>query len=468
VNIVWFRQDLRLSDNHALSEAAQAGSILPIYILDDVNAGEHKMGAASRVWLHHALSDLTQQLNGYLQVFTGDAEKIFKQLCQQYPVEAVYWNRCYEPWRIQRDKHIKQILKSLDIAAHSFASLLWEPWTVLKKDATHYQVFTPYFQKGCLMAAAPKRPIAKPDSIHYVEQTVSDLSIEQLGLLPEKTWYHSMMQYWSANEAAAYKLLTDFIEEALAGYKQGRDFPAKPAVTRLSPYLHFGQISPNQIWYALERLEEDSNAFALKRQLAWREFAHSLLYHLPHLPEKNIKAKFDNFAWNEDADSALLTAWQRGQTGYPIVDAGMRELWQTGSIHNRVRMIIASFLVKNLLIDWRLGQAWFWDTLVDADLANNSMGWQWVAGCGVDAAPYFRIFNPILQGEKFDKHGDYTRQFVPELAHLPDKYLFKPWQAPADVLVQAGIELGKDYPMPIVDLKESREQALLNYKQLTN
>lgn len=222
MNIVWFRQDLRLADNYALSEAAQAGSILPIYILDDVNAGEHKMGAASRVWLHHALSDLNQQLNGHLQVFTGDAAQIIEQLCQQYSVEAVYWNRCYEPWRIQRDKRIKQTLKSLEIAAHSFASLLWEPWAVLKKDATHYQVFTPYFQKGCLMAAAPKRPIAKPDSIHYVEQTVSDLSIQQLGLLPEKAWHHSMMQHWSANEDTAHKLLTDFIEEALAGYKQGQ------------------------------------------------------------------------------------------------------------------------------------------------------------------------------------------------------------------------------------------------------
>jgi deoxyribodipyrimidine photo-lyase len=464
--IVWFRQDLRLTDNHALTEAVKLGEILPIYILDDDNADEFKMGAASRVWLHHALNDLDRQLAGQLRVFEGDATEILPALCQQYHVEGVYWNRCYEPWRIQRDKKIKQTLVELNIPAHSFAGLLWEPWTVLKKDQTPYRVFTPFFQKGCLASPAPKRPIPKPSSIDYANVQVSDLTIDELHLLPHKQWDKGMMSHWQVTEQAAAQRLQHFITTELSDYKDGRNFPAKAAVSRLSPYLHFGQISPQQIWYALEPLEENTQAFALKRELVWREFAHSLLYYLPHLPQKNLQAKFDCFPWQTDYDPKVLKAWQQGQTGYPIVDAGMRELWQTGYMHNRVRMIVASFLVKNLLIDWRVGQAWFWDCLVDADLANNSAGWQWVADCGVDAAPYFRIFNPVLQGEKFDKQGVYTRRYVPELANIADKYLFNPWQAPADVLAQAGIELGKDYPLPIIDLAESRQRALDAYQQL--
>jgi deoxyribodipyrimidine photo-lyase len=469
VNIVWFRQDLRLADNPALNAACEAGEILPIYILDDVNAAEYKMGAASRVWLHHALEELNKQLDGQLQLFVGHAEDVFKQLCKQYSIDSVHWNRCYEPWRIDRDKRIKQQIIEQGVAAHSYGSLLWEPWTVLKKDGTHYQVFTPFFQKGCLMAQPPKRPLAKPNNIDYAPQSLQSSTLNQLNLLPtNKTWHKTMMTSWTPNEADAKQQLTTFIDNGLKQYKVGRDFPAKQSVTRLSPYLHFGQISPNQIWYALEPLEEDPQAFALKRELAWREFSYSLLYHLPQLPNTNLQAKFDRFAWDTDADSELLKAWQKGQTGYPIVDAGMRELWQTGYMHNRIRMVVASFLVKNLMLDWRLGRDWFWDTLVDADLASNSASWQWVAGCGVDAAPYFRIFNPVLQGEKFDKQGEYTRKYVPELASLPDKYLFKPWDAPQSVLTDAGILLGKHYPKPIVDIKVSREAALNAYQALKN
>lgn len=468
MQLVWFRQDLRVTDNPALQAAAEKGDILPIYILDDVNAGIHKMGAASRVWLHHALNNLNEQLGGHLHVFNGDAEQIIQQLCQQYPVSSVYWNRCYEPWRIKRDKQIKHWLVEQDIEVRSDGSLLWEPWQVLKKDGSHYQVFTPFFQKGCLTAEPPRRPISKPESLRFFDQKVSQLSIDDLNLLPEKIWHQSMMQTWQASESQAKQQLELFINDGLADYKQGRDFPAKQSVTRLSPYLHFGQVSANQIWYALEPLEENQQAFALKRELAWREFSYSLLYHLPHMPEKNLQAKFDRFAWLNEPESPLLKAWQQGQTGYPIVDAGMRELWQTGYMHNRIRMVVASFLVKNLMLDWRLGRDWFWDTLLDADLASNSASWQWVAGCGVDAAPYFRIFNPVLQGEKFDKQGEYTRKYVPELANLPDKYLFKPWETPESVMMEIGFELGKDYPKPIVDLKSSRELALQSYKDIAN
>jgi deoxyribodipyrimidine photo-lyase len=311
MNIVWFRQDLRLADNQALTKAAQAGFILPIYILDDVHAVDYKMGAASRVWLHHALMDLNHQLDGNLQVFKGDAEKIIGQLCQHYPIEAVYWHRCYEPWRIQRDKRIKQQLEHSGVSSHSYASLLWEPWQVLKKDSTHYQVFTPYFQRGCLMAQPPKRPLDKPANIAYAQTELSSLSIDELALLPkDKTWHQTMMQDWHATESHASQQLAQFLDNGLNNYKVGRDFSAQRSVTRLSPYLHFGQISPNQIWYALEPFEENPQAFALKRELAWREFSYSLLYHLPSLPQQNIQTKFDRFAWNTDKASPLLKAWQ--------------------------------------------------------------------------------------------------------------------------------------------------------------
>lgn len=463
IAIHWFRQDLRLSDNPALFEAAKATAsdhqaILPIYILDDDNAKEYAMGSASRCWLHHSLHALNQSLDGKLSVFQGDPIAILTELSQRHTISAVYWNRCYEPWRIQRDKQIKNQLIANGISAQSFnGSLLWEPWEISKADATPYKVFTPYFRRGCLAAQPPRQPLPAPPTLNTIKDAQA-LTIEELQLLPQIPWDASIKNHWQMGEQAAQQRLNEFIASGITDYKEGRNLPSKPFISRLSAHLHFGEISPNQCWYTARAAGSNDNIDHFCSELGWREFSHSQLYYNPELPKRNLRNQFDSFPWVEDA-TALL-AWQQGKTGIPFVDAGMRELWQTGYMHNRVRMVAASFLVKNLLIDWRKGERWFWDTLVDADLANNSASWQWVAGCGADAAPYFRIFNPVTQGQRFDKEGDYTKKYLPELAKLPNKYLFNPWEAPKEVLDEAGVELGVSYPAPIVDLKISRTRAL--------
>lgn len=459
--IVWFRQDLRVADNPALYHAAQNGDVLPIYILDDANAGDYKMGAASRVWLHHALEDLDTSLGGHLCTYQGRADKVLKSLVAEHDIKGIYWNRCYEPWRIERDKQIKEAHKDLDVQSFN-GSLLWEPWKALKDDGTPYKVFTPYYRKKCLQKAEPPRDVyAAPG---FMEFAAGDFTSEALALLPDIPWDQDLVTHWDISEAGAFQCMQSFMDEGLNGYKEGRNFPAQKHVSRLSPYLHWGQISPHQIWHEAQSREDGKDLDHFLSEIGWREFSHSLLYHFPDLPRKNLQQKFDAFPWSEDEEN--LKAWQTGQTGYPIVDAGMRELYQTGYMHNRVRMIVGSFLVKNLLLHWHHGERWFWDTLFDADLANNSASWQWIAGCGADAAPYFRIFNCITQGEKFDKTGEYTRRFVPELKDMPDKYLFKPWEAPTDVLKQAGVVLGQTYPAPLVDVKLSRERALDAFKSL--
>ncbi len=465
IAIHWFRQDLRSQDNPAFYSASQHEFVLPIFILDDINSGAFTNGAASRVWLHHSLKNLNISLNENLHFFSGDALTIIHQLIEKYSVNAIYWNRCYEPWRIKRDAKIKKELKEKQILVKTFnGSLLWEPWEISKKDNTPYKVFTPFFKKGCLQAIPPRNPINKPKNITYYQSSKLVTSINDLNLMPEIEWDKSMMQDWQPGEQAAKKRLQTFLRSAIHNYKLGRNFPAMKAVSRLSPHLHFGEISPNQIWYAAKKIDDDENIYHFLSELGWREFSHSLLYYFKDLPTKNWQSKFNAFPWIKN--HTRLTAWQKGQTGYPIVDAGMRELWQTGYIHNRIRMVVASFLIKNLMIDWREGERWFWDCLVDADLANNSASWQWVAGCGADAAPYYRIFNPITQGQKFDPHGEYTKKYLPELRLLPDKYLYNPWEAPEAILQQANIVLGKTYPKPIVDLKPSREKALEAYKAL--
>lgn len=456
--IHWFRQDLRLGDNPALTHAVAMGQVLPIYILDDETAGAHAMGGASRWWLHHSLDSLNRSLGGTLNCYRGKADVILPELVKRHHAQAVYWNRCYEPWRMQRDARIKERLQQEGIIAESFnGSLLWEPWEIRKDDGTPYRVFTPFYRKGCLNAPAPRQPLPVPHQMHPVKDEAA-LALAALELLPRIRWDRQLEPHWTIGEAAAEARLQAFFQEGLAQYKEGRNFPAKPYVSRLSPYLHFGEISPHRLWHAVRARGDDKHIDHFLSELGWREFSHHLLYQFPQLPQKNLQAKFDRFPWREDAEA--LARWQRGQTGYPIVDAGMRELWQTGYMHNRVRMIVGSFLVKNLRLDWRHGERWFWDCLVDADLANNSASWQWVAGSGADAAPYFRIFNPVTQGQKFDMAGDYTRRFVPELARLPDRYLFCPEEAPEDVLQDAGVVLGKTYPAPMVDLATSRAEAL--------
>ena len=347
-------------------------------------------------------------------------------------------------------------MKSAALTAH-----LWEPWEALKLDGTPYRVFTPFY-KTCLTLSPPHPPSPPPPHTEWAEGNFGGAPLEQLGLLPNVRWDKKLEPHWKHGESAALDQLNLFLKQGLHGYKTGRDFPARTNVSRLSPYLHWGEISPHQAWHAVGKSLEDANHF--RRQLAWREFSYYLLYHFPDLHEQNFNRKFDRFAW--DSNSELLLKWQRGQTGIPFVDAGMRELWQTGSMHNRVRMVTASFLTKNLLQHWHHGRDWFADSLVDADLANNCSGWQWVAGCGADAAPYFRIFNPVSQGKKFDPDGAYTRRFVPELADLPNKYLFNPWEAPDELLRQYEVILGKTYPRPIVDLKNSRQRALDTYRVL--
>lgn len=473
--IHWFRQDLRLSDNPALCAAAAAGAVVPIYILDDETAGQDRMGSASRWWLHHSLAALNLALDGKLLFFRGDAATILANLVTQIEAGGVYWNRCYEPWRITRDTALKKRLGDLGVTVESHnGSLLWEPWDIAKQDGTPYRVFTPFYRRGCLSATPPRQPLGPPASLDLWQVDGKALTgasdLDGLGLLPRHAWQDNIARHWTPSETSAQARLDDFVQNGLAGYKEGRNFPAKQNVSRLSPHLHFGEISTNQAWYAVRdvadsgRLESDADNFL--SELGWREFSYSLLYQFPELPRANLQAKFDGFPWADNPDH--LAKWQRGQTGYPIVDAAMRELWQTGYMHNRLRMVVGSFLVKNLRLHWHHGEAWFWDCLVDADLANNSASWQWIAGCGADAAPYFRVFNPVTQGQKFDPDGTFTRRFVPELAKLPVKYLFNPWEAPAHILADAGVVLGENYPRPIVDVKQSREAALAAFASLRN
>lgn len=465
--IVWFRQDLRLADNPALDAAvAMNAPILPVYILDDTNAERYAAGAASRWWLHQSLSALNESLQGALRFFRGDARTLLPKLAADNNAAAVFWNRCYEPWRIQRDKLIKASLLKADRLVRSFnGSLLFEPPHVTKKDGTPYKVFTPFYKKGCMeRGPAPRATISAPADIDVVRAN-NETELDDLALMPRIRWYDEMAALWRPGERGAHERVDAFLESRVEAYADSRNRPDVDGVSRLSPHFHFGEVSPHQVWHSGQKLAAAGvNVEPFLRQLIWREFSYYLLYYWPNLPEKNLQRRFDRFPWEPDDQS--LQAWRKGRTGYPIVDAGMRELWRTGYMHNRVRMIVGSFLVKNLLQDWRHGERWFWDTLLDADLANNSASWQWVAGSGADAAPYFRIFNPVTQGRKFDPDGTYVRTYLPELAELPSSHVHAPWEAPSDMLRASGVTLGEDYPGPIVDLKESRNRALEAYGRL--
>ena len=467
--IMWFRQDLRLNDNPALIEANNSGfKILPVYILDDVNSSNWKIGSASRWWLNESLKKLNDSLNHNLCFMNGDSIKCFSNLINTYNVNSVYFNKCYEPWRKQCDERIINFLSSKGINYfQANGSLLFEPESAMKEDGTPYKVFTPYYRKGCLQnSPEPRIPLEVPKNIKFLKH--EELRLEELELLPKKNWYKNFKDDWSPGENGAREKLNQFLQLGINDYKDGRNFPSKKNVSRLSPHLHHGEISPNTVWYEVKEKAETMDSYRdadhYLSELGWREFSYNLLNFFPYLPKENLQKKFDNFPWEENNE--LLIKWQKGETGYPIVDAGMRELWKTGYLHNRVRMIVGSFLVKNLLLHWHHGQEWFWETLVDADLANNSASWQWVSGSGADAAPYFRIFNPVTQGEKFDPNGDYIKHYIPELKNLNGKFLYAPWEAPESVLQAANIELGKNYPNPIVDLKLSREKALAAFEKL--
>ena len=456
VHIVWFRQDLRIADNPALYEACRRGKILPVYIYDTYNPKcSEQIGEASRVWLHHSLKSLNRSLQGKLSVFAGNPQDILHYLIKTYAVQSVYWNRCYEPWQITRDTHLKS---SLPVPVHSYNGLLlWDPWQVTKADKTPYQVFTPFFNRGCLNAPPPMRPYPVPKTVNILSNT--GIKIKHLNLIKNMKWNTQLIEKnWKIGEKNAYKILKSFLCSGLYTYRQGRDIPSIMQTSRLSPHIHFGEISVRTLWHKVSNLPKTPDTHAFLSELGWREFAYNQLFYTPDLPTKNIKSKFDAFPWGNDTHT--LQAWQQGKTGVPMVDAGMRELWQTGYMHNRVRMIVGSFLVKNLLIDWRHGERWFWDCLCDADMASNSASWQWVAGCGMDASPYFRIFNPVVQGQKFDPDGTFVRRYIPEIAQLPNTYIHAPWTAPKYILQSANVVLGHTYPQPIVDLKQSRQRAL--------
>ncbi|HVB84968.1 MAG TPA: deoxyribodipyrimidine photo-lyase [Rhodanobacteraceae bacterium] len=468
VAIVWFRRDLRLADNPALTAAQAAHErVLPVYVHAPDEEAPWAPGGASRWWLHHSLAALDADLRrcgATLHIARGPSLRALDDLIAKTGAGAVYWNRLYEPAAMARDRAIKDALRARGIAAHSSnAALLFEPWQLQTGQGDPYRVFTPFWRKA-RTRLQPQAPTAAPARIASPPLPAS-LPLTALGLLPRTVWDAGLAAAWTPGAAGAQARLDLFGEAALGGYKVQRDFPDRVGTSRLSPHLHFGEVSPRQVVWQLGKLARADHGAAASevaepyiRELGWREFAHHLLYHFPQAPTANLNPRFDRFPWAPD-DTEALARWQRGRTGIPIVDAGMRELWRSGWMHSRVRMIVASFLTKNLRLHWRHGARWFWDTLVDADLANNIQGWQWSAGSGADAAPYFRIFNPVTQAQRFDPAGRYVRRWLPELAAAPDALLQQPWQDPA-LLRRCG------YPAPMVDLRSSREAALAAYRQM--
>ncbi|MEQ8657716.1 MAG: deoxyribodipyrimidine photo-lyase [Hyphomicrobiales bacterium] len=474
-SIVWYRNDLRLDDNPALIKAAANGSpVVALYVFDQ--SSDRALGGASLWWLHHTLAALQASLNELkvpLLLREGNAGDVVPSVVTEIGAAAVYWNRRYTACGITQDAAIKARLKANNIEAESFnAHLLYEPWSLKTGSGGPYRVFTP-FSRAARASGIPNQTVPAPRTMRGWSGTAETLDLSDLNLLPtQPDWAGGLQDMWQPGTDGARANLASFVADKLPGYPDDRNVPGLEATTRLSPHLRFGEISPREVWHAVEVADAPRDSiFKFHQELLWREFSYHLLYHYPDLGSQNHQSKFDDFPWIDHTNgkgAEQLKAWQRGQTGYPIVDAGMRELWHTGYMHNRVRMIVGSFLVKHLLIDWRVGEAWFWDTLVDADPANNTASWQWIAGSGADAAPYFRIFNPVLQGEKFDGDGAYTRRWVPDVGKLPKKYLHKPWEAPTTVLRDAGMTLGSTYPRPIVDHKSARDRALRAFKSLSD
>lgn len=473
-SIVWFRQDLRLADHPALIHAVESGArVVPLYILETGEATSWAPGAASRVWLHHslaALADSLEERENRLVIRKGNSVEILNKLVQETNADAVYAHDQYQPAARQRDEQIADSLAKQQVSFIRLnGNLLSPPGAIMNRDGSPYRVFTPFW-KTFLKDYVADEPRPAPARIPAFGTALRSLTVEELDLLPSHPWGEALMRHWQPGEPAAQKLLDTLDADLVADYPVNRDLPATPGTTRLSPYLHFGELSPRQIAARLEQLRHahresgvSTGAETVLRQLVWRDFAHHILIHFPETASAPMNHRFESFPWCHDEQS--LHAWRRGTTGIPIVDAGMRELWRTGWMHNRVRMICASLLTKNMRIHWLEGATWFWDTLVDADLAQNSLNWQWVAGSGVDAAPYFRIFNPVTQGERFDPEGMYVRRWLPELARLPNKWIHKPWQTPRDILTKSGVFLDEHYPLPVVDLKTSREEALALYKK---
>jgi deoxyribodipyrimidine photo-lyase len=471
--IMWFRQDLRLADNPALVQAVAAGNpVIALYVLDEVSPGAWAPGGASRWWLHHSLQQLAKDLaarGAPLILRRGEARDVVRQVAVEAGADRVVAGRCYEPWARTLEQDLHDDFQAIGIAfARYTGTLLFDPDLIRTKTNVPYKVYTPFWR---MVSATEQRATAPaPAKIASPAELPQSDRLDDWRLLPSKPdWAGGLRETWAPGEAGASARLDIFLKSALRDYDSSRNRPDLPATSRLSPHLHFGEISPATCWrraqaYAAGRPELNKGLETFLKELVWREFSYHLLYHWPTLPEAPFKPEFARFPWS--GNDKHLHAWQRGQTGYPIVDAGMRELWATGWMHNRVRMIVGSFLVKDLLIPWQQGEAWFWDCLVDADLASNAASWQWIAGSGADAAPYFRVFNPQKQGETFDPEGAYVRRWIPEIAKLPDKHLHAPSSAPPDVLAKAGVTLGKTYPAPIVDHGQARDAALTAFKGL--
>ena len=474
-SIHWFRLDLRLADNPALQTAIErGGAVVPVVIWSPDEEGDWPPGGASKWWLHQSLAALDDRLRkggSRLIIRRGPALETLRALVKEIGAQAVFWNRRYEPAVMARDAKVQEALSADGLAVQTFnAALLHEPWTIQNQSGKPFQVFTPFW-RNCLAQPDPVAPQPTPKHLPAPPKWPKSLTLGALELEPKLNWAEGFRAAWQPGNAGACASLNRFLAQAFDDYSEQRNRPDVTSTSRLSPHLHFGEISPRQVWHGLKQM-------AVKRglpvvswrgsqflaELGWREFAHHLLFHFPHTPTEPLRLPFKNFRWRQDA--AWLRAWQKGGTGYPIVDAGMRELWTTGWMHNRVRMIVASFLVKDLLISWQEGARWFWDTLVDADLAQNTLGWQWTAGCGADAAPYFRVFNPTTQGEKFDPQGGYVRRWCPELAKLPADWIHQPHKAPSEILRAAGVELDCNYSQPIINHAIAREVALEAYGRI--
>ncbi len=476
--IVWFRADLRLADNPALAAAiARGGPVLPVYVWSPDDEGAWAPGAASRWWLHHSLDRLDAALHERgtrLIIRTGPAAEVIPALAAECRAAAVVWARRYEPAATATSRAVEAALHRNGVVSHEIrGNLLLEPEEISTRDGRPFQVFTPFWTALQARPGGVAPAVRSPRSIPAPSHWPRSAALESLSLRPHLNWSAGFAENWTPGEAGARAVLRSFAAGAIRTYTSGRDIPSSHGTSRLSAHLHFGEISARQAWHASlagggrtvagrdSGPAANANSAAFRRQLAWRDFAHHLLHHFPHTAELPLREQFASFPWRRDARG--LKAWQRGETGFPIVDAGMRELWRTGWMHNRVRMVVASFLVKHLLIRWQEGARWFWDTLVDADLANNTLGWQWTAGCGADAAPFFRVFNPMLQGERFDAAGTYVRRWVPELSRLPDSLIHQPWEATPIELAAAGVELGVNYPRPIVDHAAARARAFGAY-----
>jgi deoxyribodipyrimidine photo-lyase len=457
-SLVWFRQDLRLSDNACLSAAAPKGPIVPVFILDDETPGQWRWGGASRWWLHHSLESLSKKIPLVLR--QGRSETELERLLQETGATAVHFARDYAPWAPTLERHVKDMCDRLGVECHRHGGfLLHEPETIRNGAGEAYKVYTP-FSRACFARGEP--PAARPAPKLTFTAKPSGDNLANWNLLPQSpNWATGFSETWEPGEEGARKSLSKFLDEGLSDYTEGRDRPDKNFTSRLSPHLHWGEISPRQVWkatrqaMALANGSLDTSGEKFLKEVLWREFSYHLLHLFPQLPDKPFKPEFEDFPWVDD--KAALKKWQKGQTGFPIVDAGLRELWATGIMHNRVRMIVASFLIKDLLIPWQQGAAWFWDTLVDADIASNSASWQWVAGSGADAAPYYRIFNPVLQGQKFDPNGDYVRRWVPELSGVPGVSIHEPWELPTPPA---------SYPKPMVNHDAARKAALEAVKKI--